>query len=474
MPQRRPQRTKLSLLGWLLHALRFIRNYALRKRHARSASHELAEHALPTGINQEAVRELFADLAKVGLGLNKEQGGNHSVSGATAGTNANMNASEPCDRPTEEQVSAGAGEGRGADQALTAYTERERALIHRIHHETEVANRNNVTRTEAYRAVYYRCPELQWALLAHLVSRNGGWNMTDLQGDLLPELLDEETRRHMFILLERINALIFHDAYPQLLLYEASRKEGRDLSRMLPCFGVSRFMLPVWSQFWQRQDSVLLTTALIVNEQHVIEKPLVQSEYFKAHVLKKASFLLQIPLQTNTVVLPYGSPLDAGGEMMLAGLVLERFSELSERIEFGKRLYAILIGVPEVMKGVMAFVRGVHHTGSRADYAPHLFTRERSSGQGEASFQERLEGCSLLDGANKLLSPELSAAWEDMPFEPPAREDWFEHIDAVRTYFAALPLPDIFEITFEHCMALNKLELAVQAKRRFGSHTKRR
>ncbi|NBD26453.1 DUF2515 family protein [Paenibacillus glycinis] len=433
MSQRGKDRGRPSLLGWLLHAFRFVRNYAVHKRDARKASHELAEHALPASMRQELVHELFAALQ------------------------------------SEAQGDAAPG-GEAHARTSAERAERERALIHRIRHETETANRNNVTRTEAYRAVYYRCPELQWALLAHLVSRNGGWNMTDLQGELLPELMDEESRLHAFILLERINALIFHDAYPQLLLYEASRKEGRDLSALLPSFGVSRFMLPVWSQFWQRRDAIMLTTALIVNEQHVIEQPLVQSEYFKAHVLKKTPFLLQIPLQTNTVVMPYGAPQVNGGDMMLAGLVLEHFSSLHERIEFGKRLYAILLRVPEVLAGVTAFVKGVHHTGSRADYAPHLFTKEREGAQGAggAPYKERLEGCSLLTGAKKLLSPELAAAWADVPAELPERIDWLEDAPSILPYFEALPLPEIFEITFEHCMAFNKLELAVQAKQRFG------
>ncbi len=53
-----------------------------------------------------------------------------------------------------------------------------------ISQETSRHNRNNLTRTEAYRRIYSETPELHWALLAHLVSRNGGWNMTDLCGDL--------------------------------------------------------------------------------------------------------------------------------------------------------------------------------------------------------------------------------------------------------------------------------------------------
>lgn len=34
--------------------------------------------------------------------------------------------------------------------------------------------------------------EIHWALLGHMVSRNGGWNMTDLKGDLYTRILSEK------------------------------------------------------------------------------------------------------------------------------------------------------------------------------------------------------------------------------------------------------------------------------------------
>ncbi|WP_219837709.1 DUF2515 family protein [Paenibacillus sp. R14(2021)] len=421
---------KRSILVRMLQKLSSVIEYFRMKKHARRVSRKLALHADPITLRPEAVYALFT----------------------------------------------AAEDGKGKDHLRQsvplnpeALTQHDRAIIHRILHATETANRNNVTRTEAYRAFYFRYPELHWALLAHLVSRNGGWNMTDLKGSLLPMLLGEDNRLHTFTLLERANAAIFGDAYPQLLLYEASRKEETDLSHLLPYFGVSRFMGPVWQQFWRSEDSVLLTTALIVNEQHVIEAPLVQSDYFKALVLKKPVFLLQAPFQTNAVFMPYGSPHYAGGEMKLAGLVLENFSQLEERIEFGKRLYAILFGLPEVHAGVLAFVRAIPHTGSRADYAPHLFAKEGvpvNEEEVSSPFEERLKGCKLRPGAEKLYSPELSAAWPDVPITQLDGDDWFDMAGsaAIRLYFEEMPLPKLFEITFEHCMALNKLELAVQAK----------
>ncbi|WP_440177084.1 DUF2515 family protein, partial [Bacillus subtilis] len=39
---------------------------------------------------------------------------------------------------------------------------------------TQENNRSNITRTAAYLECYEQYPELHWALLAHMVSRNGG------------------------------------------------------------------------------------------------------------------------------------------------------------------------------------------------------------------------------------------------------------------------------------------------------------
>ena len=51
---------------------------------------------------------------------------------------------------------------------------------------------NNITRTKAYFDIYQKYPEIHWAFLGHMVSRNGGWNMTDLKGDFLTRLLTKK------------------------------------------------------------------------------------------------------------------------------------------------------------------------------------------------------------------------------------------------------------------------------------------
>jgi hypothetical protein len=335
-------------------------------------------------------------------------------------------------------------------------------LVERIRKETLLHNRNNVTRTNAYRDFYSRFPEVHWAFLAHMVSRNGGWNMTDLQGELLPRLLSPRTRASLFEMLEDTNAFIFGDAYPQLLLYEESVRAGRPLFTLLPAFGVSAFMRPVWEQFWGSRNSVMLTMALVVNEQQYIEGRIVRNPAVKQAVLDSLPFQAQSALQLNQVFFPYDER-GGTGRQRLAGLVLENFGDLAERIEVGKRLYALLFGVPEIAAGAERFASKTAHTGSRADYWPDLFAavRERPF---EAVYAQRLDGERLLPGAERFYSPRLTDAWKDKPLRKPERYDWFRDADEACAYIsdarAALP----FEMSAEYCYGLNKIELAVLAK----------
>ncbi|KRE39787.1 DUF2515 domain-containing protein [Paenibacillus sp. Soil522] len=399
-------------------------DYAVGKWVAMTAAHTMMAEAIPLQLSAPAVAKLMYAWSKPGAALE---------AGATCG-----------------------------------WTGEELALIERIRTETAACNRNNVTRTEAYRSVYFRTSELHWALLAHMVSRNGGWNMTDLQGEWLPWLLSAEKREAVFRFLEQANALIFQDAYPQLLLYEWSRREGRSLFHLLPAFGVSTFMMPVWKQFWRDRDSVPLTIALIVNEQHYIEQRVVQHPYFREKVLHTLFFGLQSLLQLNGVIFPYGNGKEKGdgaAVLKLSGLIMERFENLQERIEFGKRLYAMLFGIPRVYEGAKCFAGAVKHTGSRADYAPHMFARVRKQPP-KRVYVERLLGGRLKPGAEPLYSPELHTAWGDQPLEASDGGDWFKSAADVAPFFQKLPLPHTFEITNEYGLILSKIELAVLAMQR--------
>lgn len=335
----------------------------------------------------------------------------------------------------------------------------DRDLLERIERERDVHNRNNVTRTAAYLNIYREHPELHWALLAHMVSRNGGWCMTDLQGELLPLLLNKTQRQAVFAFLERANSLIFRDAYPQLLLYRASLQHQSPLFHLLPHLGVSSFMRPVWEHFWEHKDSVALTIGLIVNEQNHIEQRVVHNPLFRHSVIETLFFQTQSLLQLNQVVLPYIH----NNRTRMAGLILENFSSLNERIEVGKKLYAISFGIPVVFEGAKQFAFSTRHTGSRADYWPHLFAPIRKQPPvPRGQLKERLDGCRLRPEAVQLYSPKLADVWKDCPVAPPESGDWFQDMEAAK-HFISIEAPFSFEMTQEYCLGLNKIELAVLA-----------
>ncbi len=351
----------------------------------------------------------------------------------------------------------------------------EQQLCADIRKETAVLNRNNVTRTTAYWDMFKAFPELHWAFLAHLVSRNGGWNMTDLKGQWLPRLLDERLANSIFDMLEACNSLIFGDAYPQLRLYAEGKRVNRNLSYLLPQFGVSTFMSPFWNMFWLDRNSVPLTEALIVNEQHFIQSRVVEDTAYRQEVFQSLSFRSQPLLQLNQIVFPLGmgDRTKRGGflPMRLAGRVLENFEDLRERIEFGKCLYGVLFGYPTVLRRATAFAEHVPHTGSRADYWPHRFTAERSPKTGGISENSDADAGLLLPSL--WFSPSLSDAWPDRPLIPAQEEDWFRSLDVI-SYVKTIRLPRIIDMTHEHLFGQNKLHAAVLLERSFMNGANKR
>lgn len=415
-----------------------------------------------------------------------------------------------------------------AHHSNKALSSREKELVRELQEHTALLNRNNLTRTAAYLEFYGKHPEIHWALLAHMVSRNGGWNMTDLRGELLPRLLDEGQIESIFDMLETANALIFQDAFPQLLLYERSRTWNRPLFHLLPQLHVSRFMQPMWELFWDEGSSALITIALIINEQNYIQARVAEHPRFQGHALHSLMRLTQAATQTNQIILPcktapaessvvgqadgraarskatasadcravdskatasagrpaaaypgaeaapspsqaadaMGMPIRAGNPgkpWPLYGRVLENFPDLDERIEIGKQLYALLFGLPSARDGFHRFAREVPHSGSRADYWPHLFQDAATQTAFPSSYTERLNGCALREGASRLCSPRLPAAWPDRPLAAPERYDWFRDLSPV-AHLSAARAGAPAELTRLHCAGLRKLELAILAR----------
>ncbi len=238
-------------------------------------------------------------------------------------------------------------------------------IVRSILNQTNSQNRDNISRTVSYAAFYKENPEIRWAMLASLVSRNAGYSMCDLQGDWLPRMLSADTRKHLFLTYERANWLIFQDAYPQLLIYEYSKQQGEPLFHLLKFFGVSRFMEVEWERFWKKKDLIRLCTSLIINEQHVIEKPVIKDGFYKRRIFSNVPFLIQDYMHFSTVLFPVKS-----GEII--GISVHGFKKIEKRIETGKKLYTILFE-SKWSEEIMSFSENVTHTGSRHDFERYIY-----------------------------------------------------------------------------------------------------
>ncbi|WP_179107227.1 DUF2515 family protein [Sediminibacillus massiliensis] len=139
---------------------------------------------------------------------------------------------------------------------------------------------------------------------------------------------------------------------------------------------------------------------------------------------------------------------------------MDKFGSLEERIETGKKLYAILFGLKEVFNGTTNFAKQIIHSGSRADYWPCIFSKT----VGKGTYQkERIIGTHLKKGAEPIYSPELEKAWKDQVFFAPKRVDWCKDLSAL-DYFTSYKIPSSFDITTEYANSLNKIEAAVLLK----------
>ncbi|MFB6467167.1 DUF2515 family protein [Cytobacillus sp. Hz8] len=338
----------------------------------------------------------------------------------------------------------------------------EEKLLQQLQKACQPFNQNNVTRTKAYLDFYQRFPEIHWAFLGHMVSRNGGWNMTDLKGEFLSRLMNDVNAKDFFAFLERGNWLIFQDVFPQFLLYEESVKRNQNLFYLIPYLGVSKFMEVIWNHFWETKDCYILTMALIINEQSYLEKRVIQNPKFKGRVLETIPFKLQDLLTFNQILFPYQESEGVRQNAKLLGLSLHYFSHLHERIILGRRLYQILYSDKKQFSKVYLWSVNHPHTGSRKDYWPEIFhdIKERSAGLNRTL---QLKDCQLKKGEPKIYSPQLMHSWKNI-VQPNAEEgDWFTDVSVVE-YLKKGEEEVNGDIQREYCKTLETLELATFAK----------
>jgi Protein of unknown function (DUF2515) len=347
-----------------------------------------------------------------------------------------------------------------SDCLLPCLSENDRQCIDLIREQTKQLNQNNVTRTQAYFQFYLQYPEIHWALLGHLISRNVGWNMTDLKGELLTKLLPEKDQEAFFSFLERGSWLVFQDVYPQFSVYDLSVIRGKDMFHLLPFFYTSTFMETMWRYFWRSGDSYTLAIAMIINEQSQLEKELIQNNHFKKNVTSTVSFKMYEFLRMNNILFPYNAE-GKSEKVSLIGGISQQFTSLHERILFGKNLYATLFQSEEILAGVLKWAHECPHTGSRKDYWPDLFNDVNES-LPRSLYKRRVKNCMLKAGANRLYSPPLKYAWPDAPHEDTKSGDWFRDWHVLDYINKEVSLDG--EILKNYCKTLEKIELAVMAK----------
>lgn len=335
-------------------------------------------------------------------------------------------------------------------------SKKDRLILKQIRKVTQENNLNNVTRTKAYFDFYQQHNEIHWAFLGHMVSRNGGWNMTDLKGEFLTRLLSKKERNSFFSFLERGNWLIFQDAYPQFLLYQESLKVNKPLFYLFPYLNISTFMETIWNHFWRNKDTYILTMALVINEQNYLEKRVIENPLYQKEVFNKIEFKLQDLLSFNQILFPYG-------DKSMVGQTLHQFGSLHERILLGKRLYAVLYENQNLFIQIVEWAKSHPHTGSRKDYWPDVFNNVNEGIPGIA-YQLRLKSCKLKTGARKIYSPYLELAWRNRPQPEAEKGDWFEDWRVVEYLIKDNETFD-GEIKNEYCKTLEQLELAVLAKK---------
>ncbi|KAB2330162.1 DUF2515 domain-containing protein [Cytobacillus depressus] len=342
---------------------------------------------------------------------------------------------------------------------ISDLTAEEQALIEKIKGITSFLNKNNVTRTKAYLDFYHRFPEIHWAFLGHMVSRNGGWNMTDLKGSFLSRLMTKREASAFFTFLERGNWLIFQDAFPQFLLYEESQKCGKNLFHLLPHFHISTFMEVIWNHFLQEKDPYTLMMALVINEQNYLEERVLKNPAFIKNVFNTFEFVLQEFLSMNHILFPFTEK----GKIKLVGQTLDHFQSLHERILLGKRLYAVLCRDQERFIAVKKWADENPHTGSRKDYWPHLFN-DVNEGVPGTLLKPSIRSCQLTKGSSKIYSPMLAFAWKNRIHEPAEIGDWFNDWKVV--YYLAEDNENVDgEIKNDYCKTLERLELAATTKK---------
>lgn len=220
-------------------------------------------------------------------------------------------------------------------------------------------NRDNVARTESYLELYAWTREqgndLPWILMAHLVSRNAGYMMTDLAQRLDGKAGADpglaEAMRTLFLLLERANWLIFHDAWHHVLHHLMGRADELSSPR------TPQFMIEAWRRHEQAPEERRLVLDLVHNEQNLIERRAVH------HPELAAGARLIDLIERSGREKPLHFALESPPAITVGG-----FASLERRIATGRRIFDEVLADRGQRDALFAWASATPHTGSREVY----------------------------------------------------------------------------------------------------------
>jgi hypothetical protein len=229
------------------------------------------------------------------------------------------------------------------------------ATLERLLAELDARNRDNVTRTASYLELYAYTrehpPDVPWLLMAHLVSRNGGYMMTDVAQSLARGgPFSRESLEELFLFLERANFLIFYDAWYHVLHHLLGR------SRELAPRRTPRFVCEAWARHEREYDERQLVCDLVVNEQNLIEHRVVHNPRF-ARALAVVGFVEAVGRERPIVLPGIDEKITVGG-----------FGSLERRIATGWRIFDVALADHARRDALFRWAIAHPHTGSRAVY----------------------------------------------------------------------------------------------------------
>ncbi len=250
---------------------------------------------------------------------------------------------------------------QGRDVSAAASLAPARARLERMLAEKDVRNRDNVARTESYLELYALARahgvELPWVLMAHLVSRNAGYLMTDLApGGRAASFFTRDALDELFLFLERANYLIFDDAWHHVMHHALGRTGALDAR-------TPRFMREAWGRYEDATAGGVTAAAeralvmdLVTNEQNLIEHRVVHNARFE-RARAMVAFFEEAGID-GPVVLP----------VTAARIRVGNFARLERRIEAGKRIFDEGLAETHARSAIFAWAAATRHTGSRAAY----------------------------------------------------------------------------------------------------------